>query len=62
MNKPFTRITVVLLPLVALLQLVRFIFRWPVLINGFAVPFWFSALAFVVLVVLAVFVQRESRA
>ena len=62
MSKPFTCIAIVLLSLVALLQLARFVFRWPVLINGFAVPLWFSLLAFVVLVVLAVFVHHESRA
>lgn len=61
-RRPFTLVAVVLLLLVAILQLLRFLLGWPVLINGFAVPMWFSGVACVVLAVLAALVTREARA
>ena len=42
--KPFTRIAVVVLWLIALAQLLRFILRWEVTLNGAPVPPWLSAL------------------
>ena len=41
--KPFTRVAVVVLWLIALLQLVRFIAGWQITVNGAAVPLWLSA-------------------
>ena len=44
----------------ALVQAVRFLWAWPVLINGFAVPLWASAVAAVVLAALAVLLWRDG--
>ena len=57
--RPFTRIAVVLLWLIALLQLLRFILRWDVTVNGAPVPLWLSALVAGVAAGLAVMVWRE---
>lgn len=61
MNKPFTTIAVVVLSLIALLQLLRFVLGWTVVINGMTVPLWVSAIACVVAAVLAMMVGREAR-
>jgi hypothetical protein len=57
--KPFTRIAVVLLWLIALLQLLRFIAGWEVTLNGAPVPLWLSALVAAAAAGLAVMVWRE---
>lgn len=59
--KPFTTIAVVLFSLIALLQLVRLIFGWEVMVNGVTVPLWASGIAFVIATGLAVMVWREMR-
>lgn len=59
--KPFTRLAILLLALIALLQFVRFLTGWPVAINGIAVPVWLSAVFAVVAGVLAAMLWRESR-
>jgi len=60
-TKPFTIIAVVLLSLIALLQLLRFVLGWEVMVNGVTVPVWVSGIAFVIAAGLAVMVWRESR-
>jgi hypothetical protein len=59
--KPFTTIAVIVLALIALLQLLRFLLRWEVTLNGAVVPVWLSGIAFVVAGALAVMVWRERR-
>jgi hypothetical protein len=59
--KPFTTIVVIVLALIALLQLLRFVLRWEVTVNGTVVPVWLSGIACVVVGGLAVMVWRESR-
>jgi hypothetical protein len=59
--KPFTTITIVFLALIAILQLLRFIFGWEVTLNGAVVPVWLSGIAFVVAGGLAVMVWQEHR-
>ncbi len=61
MRKPFTIIAVVLLLLIALLQLLRFIMRWEVTLNGVSIPVWASAIACLVAAGLAVMVWVEAR-
>jgi hypothetical protein len=61
MTKPFTLIAIVLFSLIALLQLLRFILGWEVMINGMTVPVWVSGIAFVILAGVAVMVWRETR-
>jgi len=59
--KPFSVVAAVILGLVALVQLLRLIFGWSVVVNGFAIPLWASAVACLVAAGLAVMVWREAR-
>ena len=59
--KPFSVIAALILGLVALVQLLRLIFGWSVVVNGFAIPLWASAVACLVAAGLAVMVWREAR-
>ena len=61
MNKPFTLIAVGLLSLIAVLQLLRFVFGWQITVNGVGIPVWASGIAFVVAAGLAVTVWLEAR-
>jgi hypothetical protein len=57
--KPFTRIAVIVLWAIALLQLVRFIAGWQITLNGAPVPLWLSGVVAVLAAGLAVMVWRE---
>ncbi len=59
--KPFTTIAVIVLSLIAVLQLLRFLLKWEVTLNGTIVPVWLSGVAFLVAGGLAVMVWRENR-
>lgn len=59
--KPFTTLAIVFLALLALLQLCRFLLGWAVIVNGVAVPLWFSAIAAAIAGGLALMLWRESR-
>jgi len=59
--KPFTTIAVVVFALVGLMQLLRVLLGWEVVINGVNIPFWASVVAFVVATGLAALVWREHR-
>ena len=59
--KPFTTVTVVLLALIAVVQLIRFVFGWTVTVNGLIVPVWLSGIVFVLAAGLAIMVWRETR-
>jgi hypothetical protein len=59
--KPFNAIAVFIIGFIAVMQALRFAFGWPLSINGIAVPLWPSAVAFVVLGVVAVMLWREGR-
>lgn len=58
--KPFTIIAIVLFSLIALLQLLRFILGWEVVVKGMTVPVWASGIALVIAAGLAVMVCREA--
>lgn len=60
-TKPFTTAAVMALSLMALLQLLRFVLKWEVTLNGTIVPVWLSGIAFVVAGGLAVMVWWENR-
>jgi hypothetical protein len=47
--------------LVSLLQLIRTVLGWPVQVDLFTVPIWFSGLAFVVTGGLAIWAFRSGR-
>jgi hypothetical protein len=57
--KPFTRAAVVVLWLIALVQVLRFILRWEVTLNGAPIPLWLSGLVAVFAAGLAVMVWKE---
>jgi len=57
--KPFTSLAIVVLALLALLQLARVLLGWTVVVNGFAVPIWASAVAAVIAGGLALMLYRE---
>jgi hypothetical protein len=59
--KPFSLIAALVLGLVALAQLLRLVLGWSVVVNGFAIPLWASAVAFLVAAGLAAMVWREAR-
>ena len=59
--KPFTTIAALFLGLIALLQLLRFILAWEIILNGVIVPVWLSGVAFVMTAGLAVMLWLEAR-
>ncbi len=59
--KPFTTIAALFLGLIALLQLIRFILAWEIILNGVIVPVWLSGVAFVIAAGLAVMLWLEAR-
>ena len=59
--KPFSLVAALVLGVVALVQLLRLILGWSVVVNGFAIPLWASAVACLVAAGLAVMVWREAR-
>ena len=58
-TKIFSMIASVVFALVAILQLLRFVLGWTVLVNGFSVPLWASAIAFVIAAGLSIMVVRS---
>ena len=59
--KPFTTIACLLLALIALMQLLRVLLGWEVIVNGYAVPAWASVIATVVAGSLSLLTWRETR-
>jgi hypothetical protein len=59
--KPFTTIAIVIFSLIALAHLLRIVFKWEVIANGISIPLWPSAVAAVILGVLAYMLWRENR-
>ena len=59
--KPFTIIAAGFFAVIAVVQLVRFLFSWEVTVNGVMIPVWASGIASVVAAGLAVMLWREAR-
>jgi len=59
--KPFSTIAAVVFALVALLHLLRLVFGWQVVFNGWTVPMWLSWFGLFVAGALSVLVWREAR-
>jgi uncharacterized membrane protein len=59
--KPFTTIAVVVFTVVSVLQLVRVVEGWEVVIASFQVPAWLSLVACAFAALLAVMAWRENR-
>ena len=60
--KPFTTIAVALFALIALVHLLRLFAGWEVVVTGFVIPVWWSAIGLVIAGGLALMVWREARA
>jgi hypothetical protein len=60
--KPFTTIAIAVFTLVAVVHLLRLVFGWEVVVTGYVVPVWWSALGLIVAGGLALMVWREARA
>ena len=58
--KPFTTIAVGLFTLMAIVHLVRLFAGWEVVVTGFVIPVWWSAVGLVVAGGLALMVWREA--
>ena len=61
MKKPASLVAAIVLWLIALAQLFRFLFRAEVTAQGFHIPLWPSAVAFIVLGLLGVWLWRERQ-
>ena len=59
--KPFTTIAVFVFALIALIQALRVVLGWDVIVNGIAIPSWASIIAVVVAATLAFKIWREMR-
>jgi len=57
--KTFTTIAVALFALIALLHLLRLFTGWEIVVTGFVIPVWWSAIGLVVAGGLALMVWRE---
>ena len=58
--KPFTTIAVAVFTLMAIVHLIRLFARWEVIVSGFVIPVWWSALGFVIAGGLALMVWRDA--
>ncbi len=61
MSKPRWVLAATLITLVAVLQLVRAIAGWQVVVNGFSVPVWGSYAAAALLALFAIFLWKDLR-
>jgi len=59
--KPFTTFAIVVFSLVAVLHVLRLMFRWEVVINGLVMPMWVSVVGIIVAGGLALLVWREAK-
>lgn len=59
--KPFTTVAVAFLALIAIAHLLRLFTGWEVVVVGFVIPVWWSAIGVFVAGGLALMVWREAR-
>ena len=59
--KPFSAIAAVIFSILSLAHLLRLIFHWEVIVNGFIVPLWGSIPACILPGALAFMLWREAR-
>ena len=60
--KPFTTIAVAIFTLMAIIHLLRLAFGWEVVVTGYVIPVWWSAIGIVVAGGLALMLWREAHA
>ena len=58
--KPFSTLAAVVFAVVALVQLLRLVLGWSVVVNGVNIPLWASAISCLVAALLAAMVWREA--
>lgn len=58
--RPMTYTAISLFALISLLQLLRVIMGWDVMVNGVLVPLWASGIAFVVAGAMSLLLWRET--
>jgi hypothetical protein len=61
MQKPASFVAAILFWLIALAQLLRVLFRVEVTAGSVTIPLWISIVAFIVLVVLGIWLWRERQ-
>ena len=59
--KPFTLTAVIVLAVIAVVHALRLAAGWPVTLNGFVVPVWWSAPVVVIFAGLAYLLWREAK-
>ena len=59
--KPFTTIAVALFAAIAIVHLLRLFTGWEVVVVGFVVPVWWSAIGLVIAGALSIMVWREAK-
>ena len=61
MSRPRWVLAAALVSVVAVLQLVRAVAGWQVIVNGFSVPIWLSYIASVLLAIFAILLWKDLR-
>lgn len=56
--RQYITISGLFLTLLALVQLIRFLFQWPVVIDGVSIPTWLSLVAAIIVGALAIWAFR----
>jgi hypothetical protein len=59
--KPFTTIAVAIFTLVAIAHLTRLFVGWEVIVSGYVIPTWWSAVGLFIAGALALMVWREAQ-
>lgn len=60
-NSPLT-VAGIIFTIVAIVHLLRLLFNWGMIINGYVIPMWFSVLGLIIATLLAIwmFVARKT--
>ena len=56
--RQYITISGLFLTLLALVQLIRFLFQWPVVVDGVSIPTWLSLVAAIIVGALAIWAFR----
>lgn len=59
--RPVATVAAILFALIALMQLLRILLGWEIMVNGTNIPLWASGLAFALAAVVAILLWLESR-
>jgi uncharacterized membrane protein YjjB (DUF3815 family) len=59
--KPFSAIAAIIFAVVALVHLLRLVYQWQVVFNGWVVPMWLSGFGLIVAGALSALIWREAQ-